>query len=166
MDATLRAAELQDRADSGVLELSGGERQRLLLARALTQETPLLLLDEPTAHLDIGHELDLLGRVRRLVVDRGGAVVAAMHDLNLAARFADRVVVLSRGRQVDDGPPVRVRPRASCGRCGGSARSCVRIHGPGTRTSSLDSRRTRRARPPAGSAGRSTSSAGVGRRPR
>jgi iron complex transport system ATP-binding protein len=106
--AALRAAELEDRADSGVLELSGGERQRLLLARALTQEAPLLLLDEPTAHLDIGHELDLLDRVRRLVVERGGAVVAAMHDLNLAARFADRVVVLSRGRQVDDGPPGRV----------------------------------------------------------
>ncbi len=96
---------LRDRADSGVLELSGGERQRLLLARGLAQEAPLLLLDEPTAHLDIGHQLDLLDRVRRLVRDRGVCAVAALHDLNLAGRYADRVVVLSHGRLVADGPP-------------------------------------------------------------
>lgn len=104
-EAALTQVGLIDRADSGVLELSGGERQRVLLARALVQESPTLLLDEPTAHLDIGHELDLLGRVRKLVTERGGAVLAAMHDLNLAARFADRIVVLSRGRLVDDGAP-------------------------------------------------------------
>lgn len=101
----LQEVALEDRADSGVLELSGGERQRLLLARALAQESPLLLLDEPTAHLDIGHQLDLLGRVRRLVVEHRACAVAALHDLNLAARFADRVVVLSHGRLVADGRP-------------------------------------------------------------
>ncbi|HEV2317230.1 MAG TPA: ABC transporter ATP-binding protein [Thermoplasmata archaeon] len=106
--AALDDAGLLDRADSGILELSGGERQRALLARALVQEAPVLLLDEPTAYLDIGHELDLLARVRRLVADRGGTVIAAMHDLNLAARFADRMTVLSRGRVVDDGPPREV----------------------------------------------------------
>ncbi|MGI0150392.1 MAG: ABC transporter ATP-binding protein [Thermoplasmata archaeon] len=104
----LEQVGLADRADSGVLELSGGERQRVLLARALAQESPLLLLDEPTAHLDIGHELDLFARVRRLVTEKGGAALAAMHDLNLAARFADRIVVLSRGRLVEDGPPEEV----------------------------------------------------------
>lgn len=99
---------LGDRANDGVLSLSGGERQRAILARALAQTTPLLLLDEPTAHLDIGHQLDLLARVRGLSRERGVTVVAAIHDLNLAARFADRIVVLSHGRLVADGPPTEV----------------------------------------------------------
>ncbi len=103
--AAIESVGLSDRRDSGVLELSGGERQRVLLARALAQETRLLLLDEPTAHLDIAFQLDLLHRVRRLCEDGTHAAVAALHDLNLAARFADRVVVLSRGRLVVDGPP-------------------------------------------------------------
>ena len=104
----LRQVGLLDRADDGILELSGGERQRAVLARALVQEAPLLLLDEPTAHLDIGHQLDLLGRVRELSRRRGTTVVAALHDLNLAARFADRIVVLSRGHRVADGTPREV----------------------------------------------------------
>jgi len=99
---------LADRADQGVFELSGGERQRLLLARSLAQEAPVLLLDEPTAHLDIGFQLDLLERVRGLVQGRGVCAIAALHDLNLAGRFADRVVVLSHGRRVADGNPAEV----------------------------------------------------------
>lgn len=101
-------AGLLDRAEDGILTLSGGERQRAILARALAQTTPILLLDEPTTHLDIGHQLDLLGRVRSLARSRRVAVVAALHDLNLASRFADRIVVLSRGRCVADGPPAAV----------------------------------------------------------
>ena len=96
---------LADRAQDGILSLSGGERQRAILGRALAQTTPLLLLDEPTSHLDIGHQLDLLTRVRRLAAEGHVTIVAALHDLNLAARFADRIVVLSRGRRVADGPP-------------------------------------------------------------
>ncbi len=96
------------RAADGVLSVSGGERQRAILARALAQEPRLLLLDEPTTHLDIGHQLDLLGRVRALSRSRGVTVVAALHDLNLAARFAGRLVVLSHGRRVADGPPTEV----------------------------------------------------------
>lgn len=96
---------LSDRAEDGILNLSGGERQRAVLARALAQEAPLLLLDEPTTHLDIGHQLDLLTRVRALSRDRGVTVLAAIHDLNLAVRFADRIVVLSRGRLYADGTP-------------------------------------------------------------
>jgi len=110
-DAAARALEavgLADRAADGILSVSGGERQRAILARALVQDAPLLLLDEPTSHLDIGHQLDLLGRVRELSRARGVTVVAALHDLNLAARFADRIVVLSRGRRVADGSPAEV----------------------------------------------------------
>ncbi len=96
---------LADRAEDGILSISGGERQRAILARALAQQTPLLLLDEPTTHLDIAHQIDLLTRVRSLARTRGVTVLAALHDLNLAARYADRIVVLSRGRRVADGSP-------------------------------------------------------------
>jgi iron complex transport system ATP-binding protein len=99
---------LADRARDGVLSISGGERQRAILARALAQETPVLLMDEPTSHLDIGHQLDLLERVRQLSRLRGVTVIAALHDLNLAARFADRIFVLSRGRAYVDGSPAEV----------------------------------------------------------
>jgi iron complex transport system ATP-binding protein len=96
---------LLDRADDGILSISGGERQRAILGRALAQEAPLLLLDEPTTHLDIAHQIDLLTRVRRLARERHVTVIAALHDLNLAARYADRIVVLSRGLRVADGSP-------------------------------------------------------------
>ncbi len=102
---------LADRAQDGVLSISGGERQRAILARAFAQEAPLLLLDEPTSHLDIAHQLDVLSRVRELAQTRGTTVVAALHDLNLAARFADRIVVLSHGRVVANGPPREIISR-------------------------------------------------------
>lgn len=84
--------------------LSGGERQRLHLARALAQEPRILILDEPTNHLDVEHQFGLLGLVRR----RGLTVVAALHDLNHAAMFADRVAVMEAGRLVGLGAPVDV----------------------------------------------------------
>jgi iron complex transport system ATP-binding protein len=105
VDRVLHEVGLEELRHRSILSLSGGERQRATLARALTQEAPVLLLDEPTSHLDIGHQIDLLERVRRLTRDRGVAVLAALHDLNLAARYADRIVVLSRGRQVASGTP-------------------------------------------------------------
>jgi len=104
----LREVGLAERAADGILSISGGERQRAILARALAQGTPLLLLDEPTSHLDIAHQLDLLTRVRALSRSEGVTAIAALHDLNLAARFADRIVVLSRGRRVADGSPRNV----------------------------------------------------------
>jgi len=107
-DRALADVGLSDRAHEGIRTLSGGERQRLLLGRALAQGSSLLLLDEPTAHLDIGHQLDILERVQRLVRERRVCAVAALHDLNLAARYADRLAVLSRGRLVADGPPGEV----------------------------------------------------------
>ena len=94
-------------ADRTLETLSGGERQRVFLARAVAQHSRVLLLDEPTANLDILHQLKILGLVRRLV-DEGLTAVAAIHDLNLAARYCDRLVVLSRGRVLAEGEPSAV----------------------------------------------------------
>jgi iron complex transport system ATP-binding protein len=84
--------------------LSGGEKQRVLLARALAQQTRLLLLDEPTSHLDIRHQLEILHLVREL----GIATLAVLHDLNQAAAFCDRLYVMNAGRIVAGGPPDQV----------------------------------------------------------
>jgi iron complex transport system ATP-binding protein len=95
-------------ADRHAEELSGGERQRLLIAMALAQEPELLLLDEPTLHLDLAHQVALLAAIRRLRDQRGLTVLAVLHDLNLAAAFAPRVAVLDGGSVVADGPPGEV----------------------------------------------------------
>ena len=89
-------------------ELSGGERQKVVLAMALAQEPRLLLLDEPTAHLDINHQVEIMELVRKLNRDRSVTVVAAMHDLNLAAFYFDRLVLLDRGSIFADGSPAEV----------------------------------------------------------
>ncbi len=81
-------------------ELSGGERQRVVVARALAQETPILLLDEPTAHLDIGHQAAMLELMRTLCREEGKAALAVVHDLTLASQFCDRLVVLGPGGTV------------------------------------------------------------------
>jgi iron complex transport system ATP-binding protein len=94
-------------AERLVSELSGGERQRVVLARAIAQSTDVLLLDEPTASLDVEHQLDVI-RLIRALVETGKAAAIALHDLSLAARFADRVVVLSEGRIAAEGPPAEV----------------------------------------------------------
>jgi iron complex transport system ATP-binding protein len=86
-----------DLADRRLGDLSGGEQQRLLLARALAQEAPLLLLDEPTTHLDLQHQVNLLHEVRSLAEHDGLTVVMALHDLNLVGRYADCVALISGG---------------------------------------------------------------------
>jgi iron complex transport system ATP-binding protein len=101
-------ADATDLADRPAEELSGGERQRLLVAMALAQEPDLLLLDEPTLHLDLAHQVSLLTAIRRLRDQRGLTVIAVLHDLNLAAAFAPRVAVLDGGRVVADGSPGEV----------------------------------------------------------
>jgi iron complex transport system ATP-binding protein len=88
--------------------LSGGERQRAWIALALAQATPILLLDEPTTFLDIGHQLEVLDLIQRLNRTHGKTIVLVLHDLNQAARCADRMVVLSAGRIVADGSPREV----------------------------------------------------------
>jgi iron complex transport system ATP-binding protein len=96
--AALRDADAIDLVDREVSELSGGERQRVLVAMALAQEPELLLLDEPTLHLDLAHQLTLVQTLARLRRARRLTVVAVVHDLNLAAAMADRAIVLRDGR--------------------------------------------------------------------
>ncbi len=93
----LERAQAVDLAARQVGELSGGEQQRLLLARALAQESPLLLLDEPTTHLDLQHQVGLLDQIRALSHQDGLTVVVALHDLNLVARYTDQVALLVDG---------------------------------------------------------------------
>jgi iron complex transport system ATP-binding protein len=100
----LRLTGLEDFAHRPVEALSGGERQRAWIALTLAQGAPVLLLDEPTTFLDIGHQIEVLDVVADLARKRGMTVVMVLHDLNQAARYADRMVVLSQGRIVADGP--------------------------------------------------------------
>ena len=102
------ASELRDR---WMEQLSGGEKQRVILARALAQQPSLLLLDEPTQHLDIGGKVELLRRLRRLVDENRYTVVVVTHELNLAAEFSDRIVLLHRGKCEITGTPREVYHR-------------------------------------------------------
>lgn len=95
-------------AERRVGELSGGEQQRVLLARALAQDTPVLLLDEPTTHLDLKHQTHLLNLIRELVSEQKLAVLMVLHDLNLAGLYADRVALLIEGHLDALGPPEKV----------------------------------------------------------
>jgi iron complex transport system ATP-binding protein len=105
--AALERAGAADLAERDFATLSGGERQRVHLARALAQQPHVLLLDEPTNHLDVAAQLDVLALARELAAD-GVAVLAALHDLNHALRYADKVMVMSGGRVVAAGAPGRV----------------------------------------------------------
>lgn len=104
VSGALAACELEALAPRRVDELSGGERKRVAIARALAQRAPALLLDEAGAHLDVRHVLSLHELVRREVEERKLACVAVVHDLNLAAQYADRVALLVAGRVVAHGP--------------------------------------------------------------
>ncbi|HEY0346902.1 MAG TPA: ABC transporter ATP-binding protein [Pyrinomonadaceae bacterium] len=106
--SVLRETALEDFADRLMNELSGGERQRVILARALATEAKTFLLDEPTANLDLAHQATMLTLVRARC-DRGDtAAVVVTHDVNLAAEFADEVMLLEKGRTIEVGPPREV----------------------------------------------------------
>jgi len=98
-------------SDRWMNQISGGERQRVILARALCQQPLLLLLDEPTLHLDIGAQVDLLATLRRLASENRYTVVVVTHELNLAAEYADQVVLLQKGKSLRVGPPASVYQR-------------------------------------------------------
>lgn len=106
--AQVGAADLSDR---WMDQISGGEKQRVILARALAQQPLLLLLDEPTLHLDIAAQVGLLDTLRRLAAENRYTVVVVTHELNLAAEYADRIVLMQSGRCLRVGPPASIYQR-------------------------------------------------------
>jgi iron complex transport system ATP-binding protein len=108
MQEALELTAMTDFAHRPLDSLSGGERQRAWIALALAQATPILLLDEPTTFLDIGHQLEVLTLVRRLNQERGLTIILVLHDLNQAARYAHRMIALNEGQIVADGTPIEV----------------------------------------------------------
>ena len=104
----MREAHVDGLADRTVPTLSGGERQRVLFARALAQQPDVILLDEPTAHLDLRHQAETLTLARGLAHGGGKAVLAVLHDVNLASAYCDELVLLNAGRIVAQGPPGEV----------------------------------------------------------
>lgn len=103
--AALAKTGIADLADRPIDQLSGGQRQRAWISMALAQGTDILLLDEPTTYLDLAHSIEVLDLIDRLHADLGRTVVMVLHDLNLAIRYSDRLVVLSEGRIVACGSP-------------------------------------------------------------
>ncbi len=107
-DEAMQLADVLHLAQRPVTALSGGERQRALIAMCLAQQPQIFLLDEPTNHLDLAHQLSILDLIARLNRDRGLAVVAVFHDLNLAAEYCGRLVLLDSGRVAEMGTPAEV----------------------------------------------------------
>ena len=99
-DDALRWTNMFELKDRSVLTLSGGEWQRTIVARAICQNSEVLLLDEPVANLDIKHQLDILGMVRRVCRERGVCALCVMHDVNLAAHYSDKLIILNRGEML------------------------------------------------------------------
>jgi iron complex transport system ATP-binding protein len=104
----LELTDTLDLADRLVDELSGGQRQRVWIAMALAQQTDLLLLDEPTTYLDVAHQVEILDLLADLNEARGTTIVMVLHDLNLAARYADHLIAMREGQIVAAGPPAAV----------------------------------------------------------
>jgi iron complex transport system ATP-binding protein len=105
VDEVLSLVGLSGLSSKRLGHLSGGEKQRVFIARALAQDTPLLLLDEPSLHLDISYQIEIYGLLKRLQREKGKAVLAAEHNINLAALHADRLVLLKDGEMAEAGTP-------------------------------------------------------------
>ncbi|BAO35015.1 ABC transporter ATP-binding protein [Serratia sp. SM59] len=108
VEAAMAATNVGQLADRSVDELSGGQRQRVWVAMALAQQTPLLLLDEPTTYLDIAHQIELLDLFRQLNREHGQTLIAVLHDLNHACRYADHIIAMRDGKIVAEGKPAEI----------------------------------------------------------
>lgn len=108
VDRILRFMKIDEFALKYINEMSGGEKQRVLIARALAQEPEVLLLDEPTSNLDIKHQLEVLGLLQKFAREGGMTVIMVLHDLNLASRFSEKLVLISEGKVFASGPPAAV----------------------------------------------------------
>ena len=105
---TLHMLHIEDLAMRDINELSGGQIQKVFIARALTQEPDVLLLDEPTSNLDIRHQLEVMHTIKSIVRKKGISAIMAIHDLNLAARYADRIIMMNSGTIFSAGDPASV----------------------------------------------------------
>lgn len=121
VERVMGATGITELAERPFNELSGGEQRRVTIAMALAQEPELLLLDEPTVHLDINHQVEMLELIKRLNVEGNVTVLAAIHDLNLAALYFERLVLLNGGRLVVDGLPEEVLSEITLRRVFGAA---------------------------------------------
>jgi iron complex transport system ATP-binding protein len=123
----MEATHTQSLAERRVSELSGGERQRLIIARALTQQPQAMLLDEPTANLDINHQVEILNLVKSLCREQSLTVIVALHDLNLAAQYCEWMVMLNGGKVYVEGRPADILTAPNIKRVYG-AEVCVYPH--------------------------------------
>jgi iron complex transport system ATP-binding protein len=112
IERAMTRAGVLDLRDRDATHVSGGERARILLARALAVEAPMLVADEPLASLDPGHQIDVMDLLRG-EAHGGGLVIAVLHDLTMAARYCDRLLLIDKGAIVADGPPAAVLTRAN-----------------------------------------------------
>ncbi|HEY8363717.1 MAG TPA: ABC transporter ATP-binding protein [Tissierellaceae bacterium] len=94
--------------DKYITEISGGERQRVIIAKALAQETPIILLDEPTSHLDLNHQIEILNLLKKLNREKKTTIIIAIHDINLALRYSDEIIIINSGKIIDNGKPEKV----------------------------------------------------------
>lgn len=120
---------LSDLAMRDMDRLSGGQVQKVLLARALVQETPLLVLDEPTSNLDLRHQLEIMELIENLVKEKSLGVIMAIHDLNLAARFSDTIMMLGNGKVHFQGPPAEAITPANIREVYGIEADVIRLNG-------------------------------------
>jgi iron complex transport system ATP-binding protein len=104
----LQMLDIEEFAMRDINELSGGQQQKVFIARALTQEPDLLLLDEPTSNLDIRHQLEVMNIIKNIVREKGISAIMAIHDLNLGSRYADRIIMMNRGKIFAAGDPASV----------------------------------------------------------
>jgi len=125
---TLKATNTFELADRGLSQISGGERQRVFIARALAQDTPVILLDEPTSFLDLGHQVAIYDLLKKMQIDKHKTIIAVTHDINLAGQYCDQVLLLASDRRSLTGRPEDILSAANLervfavagftGRCG------------------------------------------------